>query len=336
MEGYRLMFWLGSFVLGLIIGSLISQFFISKIHETSLAPSFQANGQNTTWTLTSRKHVVLRIATTTSLDATGLLDVVKKSFEDKYPWIEVTWVAVGTGQAVELGKRGDADLIIVHNRDLEDRFISEGYGVHGVTFAYNDFVLVGPPEDPAGVKGSKGAVEAFKRIFQAGEQGRAIFVSRGDKSGTNLRELSLWAMAGVDPSGKSWYKEAGQGMSQTLMIADQLRAYTLCDRSTFLVFKDKVNLVILSEGDPLYLNLYRAIPVNPKKFPNVHYNESLLFVSFLVSHEGQKIIGTYTKDGAKLFNVCFGNLTSLGVYDPYEYDEESGQVRFYRELLSRS
>ena len=150
-----------------------------------------------------------------------------------------------------------------------------------------------------------------------------------------MRELLLWSRAGVNPAGKPWYKETGQGTAQTLMVADQLKAYTLSDRSTFLAFKDKIQLVILNEDDPLYLNLYRAILVNPKKFPNAHYNESLLFIAFLVSPEGQQLIGTYTKGGAKLFNICFGNLTKLGIYDPYEYDIESGQVRFYKEFLTK-
>lgn len=277
------------------------------------------------------KRVTLRIATTTSMDATGLLDAVKKRFEAKYPWINVTWVAVGTGQAIEIAKRGDADLVIVHNRDLENQFIAQGYGVHGITFAYNDFVLLGPPEDPAGVSGAGSAVEAFKKIYEAGVAGKAVFVSRGDKSGTHLRELSIWNQAGLKPQGQAWYKETGQGMSQTLMVADQLNAYTLSDRSTYLAFKDKIHLVILHQGDPLYLNLYRAIPVNPEKFPHVHYNESLLFVKFLVSPEGQYLIGTYQRGGAKLFNVCFGNLTKLGIYDPYEEE----QVKFYKSLLSQ-
>jgi tungstate transport system substrate-binding protein len=334
MDKQKLVYVLIAIVVVVIAGSLINCLF----HTNRSSPALPAGkpAQGPPGGAQAKQRVVLRIATTTSLDATGLLDAVKKSFEAKYPWIEVTWVSVGTGQAIEIGRRGDADMLIVHNRELENQFISEGYGVHGITFAYNDFVLLGPPEDPAGVKGAKGAVEAFKAIFQAAERGKAVFVSRGDKSGTNLRELLLWSQAGVKPAGKPWYKETGQGMAQTLMVADQLGAYTLCDRSTFLAFKDKIHLAILNEGDPLYLNLYRAIPVNPKRLPNVHYNESLLFVSFLVSPEGQRVIGTYAKNGAKMFNVCFGNLTRLGIYDPYEYDEESGQVKFYRELLARS
>ncbi|MGC9107770.1 MAG: substrate-binding domain-containing protein [Infirmifilum sp.] len=283
-----------------------------------------------------KEKVVLRISTTTSMDATGLLQAIKQRFEAKYPWINVTWVAVGTGQAIEIAKRGDADLVIVHNRDLENQFIAEGYGVHGITFAYNDFVLLGPPDDPAGVKSAKNAVDAFKKIYAAAEAGKTVFVSRGDRSGTHLRELQLWSMAGVDPKGKPWYKETGQGMSQTLMVADQLNGYTLSDRSTYLAFKDKIHLVILNEGDPLYLNIYRAIPVNPKKFPHIHYNESLLFVTFIVTPEGQNLIGTNVKGGAKLFNVCFGNLTKLVIYDPYEYDQMSGQVVFYQSLIGKS
>ncbi|MEZ0346347.1 MAG: substrate-binding domain-containing protein [Infirmifilum sp.] len=278
------------------------------------------------------EKVTLRIATTTSLDATGLLNAVKQRFEAKYPNINVTWVAVGTGQALEIGKRGDADLVITHDRPLEEQFISQGYGVHGISFAYNDFVVLGPPDDPAGVRGSKSVVEAFTRIAEAGKQGKAVFVSRGDKSGTNLRELRIWDKAKIDPKGQPWYKETGQGMSQTLMVTDQLKsAYTLSDRSTYLAFRNRLSLVIVFEGDPYLINVYRATIINQTRFPWVHYDAAVKFVKFLISPEGQSLISSYQKDGTKLFNVCFGNLTALGINDPYEQQ----QVAYWKEQLQK-
>lgn len=276
------------------------------------------------------RRVVLRIATTTSLDATGLLDAIKHDFESRYSWINVTWVAVGTGQAVEIGKRGDVDLIIIHNRDLENNFILSGYGVHGVSFAYNDFIIVGPPDDPANVSRSASVVEAFRRIYYAGVYGKALFISRGDRSGTHLKELSIWNATGLNPSGMSWYREVGQGMSQTLMVADGLNAYTLSDRSTYMAFKDKLNLKLLFEGDPSLLNIYRVIIVNPSKFPWVHYDEACLYVKFLISSEGQSLIENYSRGGVKLFHACFGRLKELGINDPYEESE----VNYWRGKLS--
>lgn len=290
--------------------------------QTGTAPS-----TTSTSTASSQigEKVILRIATTTSLDATGLLDAIKSRFEQENPNVNVTWVAVGTGQAIAIGKRGDADMVIVHNRQLEDQFIKEGYGVHGVTFAWNDFVILGPKDDPADVNSSKDAVEAFKRIYGAGEAGRAVFVSRGDGSGTNLREIDLWRAAGLNATGKGWYIESGQGMGQTLTMANEKRAYTLSDRSTFLSMSKVLSIKILFEGDPTLINLYRAILVNPQKFPNVKYDAAEKYVMFLVSGEGQNLIGNYSRGGYRLFNPAFGRLKQLGFNDPYE-DE---QVKYW-------
>ncbi|MBC7091692.1 MAG: substrate-binding domain-containing protein [Nitrososphaeria archaeon] len=284
---------------------------------------------NTAATTQAGGKVILRIATTTSLDATGLLNALKDRFEQKYPNVNVTWVAVGTGQAIEIGKRGDADLIIVHNRPIEDQFLQGGYGVHGITFAQNDFVILGPESDPVNVNSSKDVVEAFERIYQAGEAGKAVFVSRGDRSGTNLKELDIWKAAGLNATGKAWYVEAGQGMGQTLIMANEKQAYTLCDRSTFTSMKESVSLKILFEGDQRLMNFYRAILVNPEKFPHVEYDVAEKFVLFLVSEEGQNLIGNYKKGGQRLFNPIFGKIGLFGVNDPYE----SSQVEYWRSRL---
>lgn len=272
-------------------------------------------------------RITLRIATTTSIDASGLLDALKREFESRHPEIEVVWVAVGTGQALEMARRGDVDLVITHDRELEDKFISEGYGILGVTFACNEFYIVGPPEDQAGVSSAGSAAEAFSRIYSAGEAGRTRFVSRGDKSGTHLKELSLWARAGLDPEGKPWYIETGQGMAQTLLIAGQLRAYTLCDSSTYAALAGRTDLRVLYRGDPLLKNFYRVILVSPEKFPWVSYGAAHEFVKFMVSSEGQRVIGEHRRGEAKLFEACFGRPEVLEVGGPYEREQTEYWMR---------
>lgn len=271
---------------------------------------------------------LLKIATTTSLDASGLLDFLKAEFESEHPGIEVVWIAAGTGQAIEIAKRGDVDLVITHDRELEDEFISEGYGVHGVTFACNEYYIVGPREDPAGVSSAASSVDAFTRIFYSGESGKAFFVSRGDRSGTHMRELSLWYRAGLNPAGKAWYRETGQGMAQTLLVADQLGAYTLCDSATFLSFRGRVSLEVLFKGDPELKNFYRVILVNPEKFPWVNYEAAREFVKFIVSQKGQRMISEYRKGGVQLFEGCFGARSVLEAGGVYEQE----QVNYWRGL----
>jgi len=268
--------------------------------------------------------VNLRIATTTSLNDTGLLDAIKAQFESENPYINVTWVAVGTGQAIEIGKRGDVDLVLVHSRSLEGQFINGGYGVHGITWAWNDYIIVGPQGDPANASSAVNAIEAFNEIYNAGSLGRALFISRGDGSGTNVKEKDLWKKANVNATGKGWYLESGQGMAATLRMANEEQAYTLSDRATYLAIRGEngFTLTICFEGDGKnLLNTYRAILVNPKMFQNLHYSDAEKYVLFLVSKEGQQLIDDYTRNGQKLFNSAFGKLSQLGINDPYEEGE---------------
>lgn len=242
------------------------------------------------------KDIVL--ATTTSTQDTGLLDVLVPAFEKKYN-VSVKTVAVGTGEAIAMGKRGDADVLLVHARSQEDAFVSDGYGVNRKDVMYNFFYLVGPKGDPAGIASASNAVEAFKKIASSG----ATFVSRGDKSGTNTKELSIWSQAGIkpNPATDSWYMESGQGMGATLTMANELGAYTLVDSGTWYAYETKLDMKIIYQGDPALFNPYGVIAVNPKKFPNIHYNTAMAFVNFITSAEGQKIIGDYKKNGHQLF-----------------------------------
>jgi tungstate transport system substrate-binding protein len=237
------------------------------------------------------------LATTTSTQDSGLLDALVPLFR-KQAGVEVKVVAVGTGQALELGRRGDADVLLVHDPDGEKRFVDEGFGVGRRPVMYNDFVLVGPPADPAGVKGLNSAAEAFTKIAQA----KAPFVSRGDESGTHVKEKAVWRKAGVEPAG-DWYVRAGAGMGQVLRMAGEKRAYTLSDRGTFLAQRQGLDLDVLSEGDPLLVNPYSVILVNPEKHPHVRREAAEKFADFLLAPETQKVIADFGKDryGQPLF-----------------------------------
>jgi tungstate transport system substrate-binding protein len=239
----------------------------------------------------------LILATTTSTMDTGLLDELLPVFRKKYG-IKVKPVAVGTGEALGMGRRGEADVLLVHAREAEEKFMAEGYGKIRREVMYNDFVIVGPASDPAGIKGLSSASEAFKRIAAK----KTIFVSRGDDSGTHKKELAIWKRAAIQPDG-DWYIETGQGMGGTLRVAEQKQAYTLADRGTYLASKDSLSLVVLVEGDKLLLNQYGVIAVNPKKFPQVKYTLAQKFIEFLVSDEGQTLIGEFGKEkyGQSLF-----------------------------------
>ncbi|MEM3402977.1 MAG: substrate-binding domain-containing protein [Nitrososphaeria archaeon] len=273
---------------------------------------------STTTTNTSSEKVLLRLATTTSFDATGLLNALKAKFEDQNPNINLTWVAVGTGQAIEIARRGDVDLVIVHSPRYEEQFLKDGYGVHGVRIAFNDFIIVGPANDPAGLNSTKTVVEAFKRIAEAGAQGKTTFASRADKSGTHTKELEIWKNVGVNASGQGWYKETGQGMAQTLRLANNLQGYTLTDRATWYTLSSELGLKLVFERDPILLNIYRVFLIDPEKYPNLHHSEAERFVLFLVSPETQAFIGNYTKGGQRLFNPLFGRLSEVSIQDPYE------------------
>ena len=245
----------------------------------------------------------LILSTTTSTFDTGLLDYLIPIFETKYN-AKVMVLSKGTGESIEIAKRGDADVVLVHARELEEPFVNDGYGVHRVGVMYNDFIIIGPGDDPAGIKGLANASLAFQKIVNTGARDVAVFISRADRSGTNVKELSIWAKIGVKPSNKTftWYLEAGAGMGTVLRMTNEKKAYTLTDRATWLAFKDQLtNLNVLTEKDPDLLNPYAVIPVNPQKYPKRNYNMALSFAKFLISEEGQKLIADYKRGGETLF-----------------------------------
>ena len=247
-------------------------------------------------TETSDLEKSITLATTTSTQDTGLLDTLVPAFTEKYG-VEVKVIAVGTGEAIEMGKRGDADVILVHSRKAEDAFVEEGYGVNRKDVMYNFYFLVGPEDDPAKIAETNNAVEAMNAIAES----KSTFVSRGDDSGTHKKEKELWKSADIDPQGNEWYMEVGQGMGATLTIANEEGGYTLVDSGTWYAYQDKVNMKIVLEGDRALFNPYGVIAVNPEKHPNVAHNSAMAFIEFITSEEGQKIIGDYKKNGYQLF-----------------------------------
>jgi len=240
----------------------------------------------------------ITVASTTSTQNSGLYEYLLPIFT-KQTGIEVRVVAVGTGQAIKLAKKGDADVLFVHHKPSEQKFVAEGYGVKRSDVMYNDFVIVGPKSDPAGIKGSKNASEALKKIAAA----KVPFASRGDDSGTNKKELSLWKKAGVDVAAASgsWYRETGSGMGATLNTAAGMNAYSLTDRATWLNFKNKGDLTIVVEGDPVLFNQYGITLVNPKKYPHVKAKDGQAFIDWVLSAAGQKAISAYQIKGHQAF-----------------------------------
>jgi tungstate transport system substrate-binding protein len=238
------------------------------------------------------------VASTTSTEQSGLFRYILPVFQTK-TGIEVRVVALGTGQALDTGRRGDADVVFVHDKAAEEKFVAEGYGVERKEVMYNDFILVGPKDDPAKVMGGKDIVEAFRKV----EAARAPFVSRGDKSGTHAAELRYWKAAGIDieQAKGPWYKDTGSGMGPALNAAASMNAYLLADRGTWLSFKNRQDLTILVEGDQRLFNQYGVILVNPAKFPNVKKDLGQRFIDWLVSPEGQQTIADYKIDGQQLF-----------------------------------
>jgi len=242
----------------------------------------------------------IRCASTTSTQNSGFFDHILPIFEKK-TGLKVDVVAVGTGAAMEIGKRGDADAVMVHAKEQEMKAVEEGWFKDRHDIMYNDFVIIGPPDDPLTIMGLKSAEEAFKKI---GSQSQVPFVSRGDKSGTHTKELAIWKKAGVDPKGQKWYLEVGQGMEKTQRIADEKKAYTLTDRGTWLATKDKdkLGLAVVLEGDPVLFNQYGIMAVNPEKHPHMKYTEAKTFIHWLISPEGQQAIGAFKdKHGNLLF-----------------------------------
>lgn len=243
-----------------------------------------------------RRHII--IASTTSTEQSGLFRHILPLFQ-KRTGIEVRVVALGTGQALDMGRRGDADVVFVHDREKELALVREGAFVNRRDVMYNDFVLVGPRSDPAGIAGGKDVVAAFRKIAAA----KALFISRGDRSGTHEAELKYWKAAGVDPAGgkPSWYRETGSGMGPTLNTASAMNAYTLTDRGTWLSFRNRGKLVVVVEGDPRLFNQYGVMLVNPERHPHVKKELGQAFIDWLVSQEGQKAIGEYKIGGEPLF-----------------------------------
>ena len=244
----------------------------------------------------TEKNIIL--ATTTSTQDTGLLDVLIPVFEKKTGHFVKT-IAVGSGQAMTMGERGEADVLLVHSPEAEQKFVAADYGVNRKLVMHNDYVIVGPAADPAKIKGIKSAREAFKKIAAS----TSPFLSRGDNSGTHAKEKSIWKAANIKYEGEKWYQETGLGMGQTLNVASEKKAYTLTDRGTYLALKKNLGLEILAEGDAMLLNIYHVIEVNPSKWPKVNVPGAKAFADFMVSRETQAIIKTFgvEKLGAPLF-----------------------------------
>jgi len=243
-----------------------------------------------------QKNIIL--ATTTSTQDTGLLDVLIPIFEKKTGYFVKT-IAVGSGQAMAMGQKGEADVLLVHSPDAEKKFIADGFGVNRRLVMHNDFIIVGPAADPAKIKGTKSSAGALKLIANAD----ALFASRGDNSGTHAKEKTLWKKAEINPVGQKWYQETGLGMGLTLNVAAEKKGYTLADRGTYLAMKKNLGMDILVEGDAALLNIYHVIEVNVDKWPKVNVAGAKAFADFMVSKNTQNIIKTFGIDkfGAPLF-----------------------------------
>jgi len=251
-----------------------------------------------TMTAAHAEDKFITVASTTSTQNSGLFEYMLPIFTKK-TGIKVHVVAVGTGQAIKLARKGDADVLFVHHKPSETKVVADGIGVKRFDVMYNDFVIIGPKADPAKIKGSKKAADALKKISASG----TLFASRGDNSGTNKKELELWKDAGVDvkaASGK-WYRETGSGMGATLNAASGMGAYTLSDRATWLNFKNKADLAILTEGDPVLFNQYGIMRISDKKFPHVKTKMAQTFVDWVISKDGQQVIAEYKIKGHQAF-----------------------------------
>lgn len=248
-------------------------------------------------TLAQAKPFIV-LASTTSTDQTGLFRHLFAQFE-RTAGFDIRVVAVGTGQALDIGRRGDADLVLVHDRALEDQFIADGWGIDRRDIMYNDFVVIGPAADPAGVASQRSAAEALRRVAQA----RSVFVSRGDRSGTHAAELRLWATAGVGQPARSqaWYRDIGAGMGQALNAASAMNAYTLADRGSWIAFRNRGDLRLLLEGDPSLRNPYGAMLVNPARHPHVKEALARQLLDWLSAEPGQRAIAEFRVAGEPLF-----------------------------------
>jgi len=244
------------------------------------------------------------VASTTSTEQSGLFAYLLPIFKSK-SGIDVKVVAVGTGQALDIGRRGDADVVFVHDKPAEEQFVAEGFATKRYEVMYNDFILIGPKNDPAKIAGGKDINEALQKIAAS----QSPFISRGDKSGTNAAELRYWKNAGINPAGETWYKETGSGMGPALNTASAMNAYILTDRGTWLSFKNRGDLMIVVEGDRKLFNQYGVMLVNPERFPQVKKVLGQTLIAWLISKDGQSAIASYKIDGEQLF---FPNAKSSG------------------------
>jgi len=269
-----------------VIGNKMKQFLSSWLIILLCSVSF----------LSAAEVERLKMATTTSTDNSGLLTVLNPPYEKRYG-VRLDVISVGTGKAIRLGKNGDVDLILVHAPGAEKKFVDEGSGIEREPVMHNDFVIVGPENDPVGLNSAKNIQEAMSILMQ----NKSVFVSRGDDSGTHKKENRLWEMVGDIPSGE-WYLSVGQGMGTVLRIADDKQAYTLTDRGTFLAFKDKIKLKVLFENDDALFNPYHVIMVNAKKHPHTKIDLARKYSDFIRSKEGQDIIRNFKVNGKRLFH----------------------------------
>ncbi|KIE16880.1 tungsten ABC transporter substrate-binding protein [Smithella sp. SC_K08D17] len=276
------MFRSSKVIITLMVAALLFAFGTSNVFAAKAAPK--------------QKNIIL--ATTTSTQDTGLLDVLIPIFEKKTGYFVKT-IAVGSGQAMKMGEKGEADVLLVHSPDAEKKFMADGFGVNRQLVMHNDFIIVGPGADPAKIKGVKSSAEALKMVAKA----EGLFLSRGDNSGTHAKEKTLWKKAEVTPAGQKWYQETGLGMGQTLNVAAEKKGYTLADRGTYLSLKKNLGLDILVEGDAALLNIYHVIEVNSAKWPKANAAGAKAFADFMVSKNTQKIIKTFGVDkyGSPLF-----------------------------------
>lgn len=238
---------------------------------------------------------ILRLSTTTSTENSGLMSVLSPVFEKKHN-VRLDVLAVGTGKALRIGANGDVDVVLVHAPEAEIEYVKQGAFIDRSAVMHNDFVIVGPINNPAGISSSNTVIEALNKIAES----QSTFISRGDDSGTNKKEKQLWKLAGVEPKG-SWYISAGQGMGAVLKMANEIQAYTLTDRGTYIAFSDKITLHVQLEGDPPLFNPYHVMAVNPEKHQHVQYEMAKKYINFLTGVQGQKIISDYKKAGQQLF-----------------------------------
>ena len=267
---------------------------IFKIIFTSIFLIFSISSGHAIATADNSKSPI-RLATTTSTENSGLLTYLLTEFTEDTGY-KVHVISVGTGKALRLGKDGDVDVVLVHAIAAETEFVNQQYGVKRYPVMYNDFVIIGSKEDPAGIKSSQSIIDAFAKI----KARKSLFVSRGDDSGTHKKEQNIWASAKVTPDGK-WYREAGQGMGKVIQMANELGAYTITDRGTWLGYKDKVDMDILYEGDALLFNPYGIIAVNPERYSDINIKGANALIEWLVSKKGQQLIGQYKKFDQVLF-----------------------------------